>query len=106
MSGLSKAYSALSANCIPATHRKCARRVLPLRRTQRRECWLIVGRFSGDYVWPVLDDYRGPALQVIRTAHRSIAAACSPATTAGGGCPSGSVLDRTGQTCEGFKLLP
>lgn len=64
MSGLSKACSALSANCIPATHRKCARRVLPLRRTQRPERWLIVGRFSSDYAWPLLVDYRGPALQV------------------------------------------
>ena len=101
-----KACSALSANCIPATHRKCARSGLPLRRTQRRECWLIVGRFSSDYVWPVLGDHRGPALQVIRMAHRSIAEACSPATTGGSGCPSGSVPDRTGQTCDRFKLLP
>src|SRR6516225_4737645 len=40
--------------------RRCShrRRVSPLRRTQRPEC-LAIGRFSSDYVWPVLGDYRG-----------------------------------------------
>src|SRR5579864_6670209 len=41
--------------------RRCShrRRVPPPRQIQRPECWFIVGRFSGDYVWPVLGDYRG-----------------------------------------------
>src|SRR5437899_273749 len=32
---------------------------IALASTQRPECWLIVGRFSGDYAWPVLGDHRG-----------------------------------------------
>src|SRR5258706_15565176 len=32
---------------------------IALASTQRPECWIIVGRFSGDYVWPVLGDHRG-----------------------------------------------
>src|SRR5262245_40013319 len=31
----------------------------PSRQSQRPECWFIVGRFSGDYLWPVLGDHRG-----------------------------------------------
>src|SRR5258708_39408252 len=35
---------------------------IALASTQRPECWIIVGRFSGDYVWPVLGDHRGAAI--------------------------------------------
>src|SRR5690242_19727093 len=46
---------------------------IALASTQRPECWIIVGRFSGDYVWPVLGDHRGQTsdlfYQVISTRH-------------------------------------
>src|SRR5262249_24823012 len=44
---------------IRSRHCSHRRRVPPSRQSQRPECWFIVGRFSGDYLWPVLGDHRG-----------------------------------------------